>query len=114
MFFLRRGKTVRGCRGVSGLRFRPAVSAATAGRGGDFLFSSAAADAEADAAVRETEPSMGPQPLARAHVCCGGSAQLSFENGGSPLSARMRVHVRLYRTHKIKAPSRDVGFGTTL
>lgn len=57
----------------------PAVGAA--GRGGDFfLFSSAAADA--DAAVRETEPSMGPQPLKRVHLSCGGSAQPSFENGG--------------------------------
>ena len=64
-----------------------------AGRGGDFLLCSAAADAaDADAAadaaaVRETEPSMGPQPLKRAHFSCGGSAQPSFENGGlhSPL-----------------------------
>lgn len=52
-----------------------------AGRGGHFLFCSAAADA-ADAAVRETEPSMGPQPLECAHFSCGASARPSFENGG--------------------------------
>ncbi|KAK5853626.1 hypothetical protein PBY51_014765 [Eleginops maclovinus] len=44
--------------------------------------SGCAAAADADAAVRETEPSMGPQPLKRVHFSCGGSAQLSFENGG--------------------------------
>lgn len=46
---------------------------------------------DADAAVRETEPSMGPQPLVRVHSSCSGRAQPSFENGGSALSVNMRA-----------------------
>lgn len=45
------------------------------------------ADDAAAAAVRETEPSMGPQPLECAHFSCGGSAQSSFENGGLRLAS---------------------------
>lgn len=56
-------------------------------------------DADADAAVRETEPSMGPQPLKRVHFSCDGSAQPSFENGGlhSPFRCALTPS---YSTHK--------------
>lgn len=52
--------------GASALASVRQAGGVAAGRGGDlaFFFSSAAADA---AAVRETEPSMGPQPLERVH-----------------------------------------------
>lgn len=61
----RRGGSPEGGSGPRSVRWAGCVAA---GRGGDFLFSSAAADdADADAAVRETEPSMGPQPLKRVH-----------------------------------------------